>query len=210
MRIAVVKNQSPVSQTIDLSNTFRYLSTMPTAGFQTVSWWVGRGLPRLNYCGQGYGDFNCAMIPCSAFSFSGDMVKLRLRMSLFVSDPRVHTFRWGVAIFRSDNSYIGWQPASALGLLGQGTITPEWNNRAISWQEFDLPVSVPAGMAFYIYLWRNSTSYGNVHITDNVTVTAEVSGSKLAFYNATPYIYQSGIWKPAAAKVYSGGWKNGG
>lgn len=207
MKIAVVKNQSPVSQTIDLSSSYRYISTMPTFGFQTVSFWRGRGLPSLNYCGQGYDGFNSAMLPCSAFSFSGDMVKLTVSMGMFVSDPRAHTFRWGVALFRSDNSYLGWQPTSAIGLLEQGTFTPEWNNRTISTQSFDAYVSVPSGQPFYIYLWRASTAYGNIHITSNITVTAHISGQQLAFYDASPYIYKNGIWQPATAKVYSGGWK---
>lgn len=207
MKIAVVKNQSPISQTIDLSNTYRYISTMPTFGFQTVSFWVGRGLERLGYVGQGYDGFNCQMIPCSAFSYSGDMAKLRVSMGVFVSDPNHRTFRWGVSIFRADNSYLGWQPTSALGLLEQGTFTLDWNNRTISTQTFDIPVNVPSGTPFYLYLWRGSTAYGNIHITSNVTVTAYISGTQLAFYDATPYIYKSGQWKQATAKVYSSGWK---
>lgn len=201
---------STVSQTVVLGNSYRYISTMPTFGFQTVSYWVGRGLEHLNYCGQGYEGFNCAMIPCSAFSYSGDMTKLKVGMSVFVSDPRIHTFRWGVAIFRSDNSYLGWQPTNAVGLLGQGTFTLDYNNRAISYQEFEMPVNVPSGMAFYIYIWRNSTSYGNIHITSDMTVTATTSTRALQFQDATPYIYTNGQWKQATAKVYDGGWKTGG
>lgn len=207
MKIAVVKNQSPISQTIGLGDSYRYISTMPTFGFQTVSFWRGRGLESLNYCGQGYDGFNSAMLPCSAFTYSGDMVKLTIGMSMFVSDSNHHTFRWGVAIFRADNSYLGWQPTSALGLLEQGTFTPAFNNRAISYQSFDAYVNIPSGMAFYVYLWRASTAYGNIHITSNINVTAHISGQQLAFYDATPYIYKNGIWQQATAKVYSGGWK---
>ena len=207
MKIAVTKNQSTISQTVSLSTSYRYISVNPELGFQTVSFWVGRGLEGLNYCGQGYEGFNCAMLPCSAINYSGDMVKLKVGMSVFVSDPRIHTFRWGVDIFRADHSYLGWQPTSAIGLLDQGTFTLAYNNRNISYQEFELPVNVPSGLPFYIYLWRNSTNYGNIHITSNMTVTAYVSGSALAFYDATPYVYNNGEWKQATAKVYSGGWK---
>lgn len=199
-----------LSQTVNLGNSYRYISTNPDLGFQTVSFWVGRGLEHLNYCGQGYDGFNCAMIPCSAFSYSGEMTRIKVGMSVFVSDPRIHTFRWGVAIFRSDNSYLGWQPTNAVGLLDQGTFTLDYNNRAISFQEFEFPANVPSGMPFYIYLWRNSTSYGNIHITSNFTVSATIAARALQYRDATPYIWHNGEWKLATAKVYDGGWKTGG
>lgn len=207
MKIAVVKDQQSLSQTIALGDSYRYLSIMPTFGFQTVSFWRGRGLESLNYCGQGYTDFNCAMLPCSAFTYSGDMVKLTIGMNMFVSNANHRTFRWGVALFRADNSYLGWQPVSALGLIEQGTFTPAWNNGNISYQSFDCYVNVPTGLPFYVYLWRGDTAYGNIHITSNINITASFSGQTLAFYDATPYIYQNGIWQQATAKVYSGGWK---
>ena len=207
MKIAVVKNQQNLSQTVGLGDSYRYISTNPELGFQTVTFWRGRGLESLNYCGQGYDGFNCAMLPCNAFTYSGDMVKLSVSMGVFVSNQYNRTFRWGVAIFRADNSYLGWQPVNALGLLAQGTFTLNWNNGNVSTQSFSMPVNVPSGMPFYIYLWRERTTYGNIHITTNMTVTASFSGQTLQFYDATPYIWLNNQWNQATAKLYDGSWK---
>lgn len=211
MKIAVTKNQNTISHTIALNDTLRYVSQNPRDGFLTVAEWAGRGLPRENICGQGVGEFNCSMIPVPAYQFTGEMVKLTIGATFMVSNPTNYLFRWGAAIFRDDSKYIGWQPSNGIGLLDQGTFSLEFRNYATNYQEFDIPAHIPSGTSCYVYLWRYSTGYGNFHVRSNVTVTAHVSGTALAFYNATPYVYQGGEWKLATPKVYTDDqWKTGG
>jgi len=211
MRIAVTKNQNTISHTIALNDTLRYVSQNPRDGFLTVAEWAGRGLPMENICGQGVGEFNCSLIPVPAYQFTGEMVKLTIGATFMVSNPTNYLFRWGAAIFRDDSRYIGWQPSTGIGLLDQGTFSLEFRNYATNYQEFEIPAHIPSGTSCYVYLWRYSTGYGNFHVRSNVTVTAHVSGTALAFYNATPYVFLNGQWNLAQPKVFSDDqWKTGG
>lgn len=211
MRIAVTKNQNTISHTIALNDTLRYVSQNPRDGFLTVSEWAGRGLPRENICGQGVRAFSCSLIPVPAYQFTGEMVKLSIGATFLVSNPSLYSFRWGATLFRDDSKYLGWQPSGGIGLLDQGTFSLEFRNYMPSYQTFDIPAHMPSNTSFYIYLWRYSTGYGNFHVQSNVTVTAHVSGTALAFYNATPYIYLNGQWNTAQPKVFfDEEWKTGG
>lgn len=211
MKLACPLDAAGPSVTVDLSNTYRYASTMASYGFQTVAWWVGRGLPRLNYCGQGWEGYSAAMIPVT-LAYSGTPTRLKLTLPVFVSNPRCRTFRWAVVSQRLDALFLGSGPVPADNpfLLAQGKFTPDWNNGGIVSQTFDLTGLAALPSAFYIYLWRSSTKYGNIHITGNVTVRVYTMTGAFAWREAVPWLYTGSGWRRASPRLYTGsGWNSG-
>lgn len=188
------------TQTVALGNTLRYMDIMPLVGFQTVSWWVGRGLEGVNIVGQGWHDYNVGLIPCSV-SFSGTSTRVVMRLRVFVSNSKNHTFRWAICSARADDLFMGAGPAPAdARLLAQGTFTPSFENGSVHWQEFSLPApGIPT--TFYIYLWRNNTGYGNIHISGNVDVTVYRESAAADWRSADHYVWTGSAWEKAAGYI---------
>lgn len=212
MRIRVQHSTNAGSQTVSLSDTLRYLSTMGRYGFKPVSYWVSRGLERQNYVGQGYQDFNCMCIPCSFSLSSGAVItKVTLRMKkVWASNHANRTFRWAISPYRTDSSFKGIGAANSMFLKGQGVFTVDSSGGSVHEQTFTFPVNNLTENIFYIYLWRNNDSYGNIHVSDDVVVTVYARSGNPEWVEATPYIWKNGRWNRATAYVRKNNqWKSG-
>ena len=203
MKISVAKDTIAATQTVNLSDSLRDMNVMDSYGFKPVSFWVGRGLARLNYCGQGYDGYNSCCIPCN-ISFSGRSTKVTVKTKVFASNKNIRTFRWAIIPYDFDYLFLGVGRAdNSSGLiLNQGTFTVDYANRSVHTETFTFPVqNLPSGK-FYIYWWRDSDSYGNIHIADDFTVTVYKETGALTWYNATPYVWQDGSgWKRATPYI---------
>lgn len=161
------------SETVSIANTYRYGNALQaTSGFAKVS---SLTFGSINYVGQGTDDYNAMMIPLSGFSFSGKSVWLKLSMYLYVSSANNHTFQWAITTSRSNESvYKGTGSVTDSNQLAQGTFSPVYNNGSYSWQTFLLECNgITSDTPLYIYLWRNNTTYGNLHVMETVTATLE-------------------------------------
>lgn len=184
------------SAVISLGSTLRYLSIMSGEGFQTVSYWAGRGLPGENFVGQGVGDYNAACIPCSV-PFSGSSTRVAVTMKTYVSDSTNHTFRWAITRERADRLFrgVGAAPEDSR-ILAQGTFTPSFFVGSSRPQSFSMPCkSLPN--VFYIYLWRSNARYGNIHIQSGVTVDVYQESLQADWRNADPYVWTGAEWRKA-------------
>lgn len=194
------QTQSTVSQSISLGDTYRYISLNSRYGWRTVNYWEGMHIPAINVVGQGVDGYSCAMIPCY-MPFYGSSTKVRVRLSPYVTNSKVKTFRWAITNERDDNSFISSSPSTSSKVLAQGTFTASESQR-----DYDFPVkNLPS--LFYIYLWRYSGSYGNIHI-NSPTVTVYYNSEGEGWIDATPYVYTNSGWKAATPYVYKNGtWK---
>ena len=162
-----------VSATIATNDTYRYGSALQaTSGFAKVS---SLTFGAINYVGQGDGEFNAMMIPLSGFDFSGKSVWLKLKMWVMTSSSTNHTFRWAITKSRANEAvYKGSGAVTDANQLAQGTINTTYTSGNFSWQTFLLECeNIPANTPLYLYLWRNNTTYGNIHVMDNITVTLD-------------------------------------
>lgn len=203
MRISVSKDTVAATSTISLSNSLRYMNVMDSYGFRPVSFWVSRGLAGLNYCGQGYDGYNCCCIPCD-ISFSGRSTKVTVSTRVFSSNKSTRTFRWAILPYDFGWMFLGVGRADDGGgtILNQGTFTVDYANGSVHNETFTFPVSnLPSGK-FYIYWWRDTDSYGNIHIAGDFTVSVYKETGEFTWYDATPYIWTDGVgWKRATPYI---------
>jgi hypothetical protein len=161
-----------LTYSINVEDTRRYCNHI-SGGFRSGY--------ELSYVGQGLPDpvageeWNAMMVPIPEFSFSGTFKKLTAQMYLWTSDNNNHTFRWAVTTSR-DNEDVYKTGAGAVtdaNQLGQGVWTPPYSD-AYQWFTFDLPCEgVESGVPLYLYLWRNNTIYGNIHVMKQVNITLQ-------------------------------------
>lgn len=194
--INVPKETFGGSQTVSLGDTLRFMDIMAGYGFRTVSYWRSRGIESVNIVGQGYHDYNVGLIPCNV-SFSGTSTRVVMSLRVFVSNSKNHTFRWAITSERADGLFMGAGPApSDYRILAQGSFTPSYENGSVHWQSFSMPVSnLP--QTFYIYLWRSNASYGNIHISANVSISVYQESLQAEWRTATPYVWDGSEWKRA-------------
>lgn len=161
-----------IQRNIAIGNTYRYANSLIAGTWVPVS---SLSFGSINYVGQGTEDYNAMMIPVSAYTYSGPFKRLTLSLYLWTSSSSNHTFRWAVTTSTA-NAYayqIGSGVVSDSYQLGQGTFTPPYSD-AYQWYTFELSCeTVPSGTPLYIYLWRNNTTYGNIHVMNSAVVTLE-------------------------------------
>lgn len=198
--INVPREELGGSAGISLGDTLRFINIMSSYGFQTVSFWQGRGLPGENFVGQGKGDYNAACIPCSV-AFAGDSTRVTVTMRNYVSNSANHTFRWAITTQRADRLFRGVGPVGAdPRVLAQGSFTPDFSIGSSAPQTYSMPVkNLPN--TFFIYLWRSNANYGNIHIQSDVTVRVYQEALTADFRNATPYVHDGTAWKKAEAYI---------
>ena len=157
-----------VSTTVALGDTRRSCS-----GISNGAWLAPTGGE--NYVGQGTDDYNSMMIPVPAFRFSGKSVLLKIAMKVYMSTEYNRVFRWAITTSTANASlYKGYGAVTDSYQLAQGTFSPALNGGASAWQTFLLPCDdIPSGTPFYIYLWRDNTNYGNIHVSSAVNVTLQ-------------------------------------
>lgn len=156
-----------VDTKISVGSTYRY--------GHADSWDLVSSLPYglVNYVGEGTDDYNAMMIPLSGFSFSGKSVWLKLSMYVMTSNAENRTFRWAITTSRANESvYRGSGAVTDANQLAQGTFSTTYTGGGFSWQTFILECdSIPANTPLYLYMWRNNTTYGNIHVEKDITVT---------------------------------------
>lgn len=183
---------------VPVSNTLRYLSVNGSQGFQTVAYWHSMGLPDFNICGIGHGDSgtNAALIPVTT-SVSGTISRVSFRILAYASNARVRTFLWRIASGRTD---LGQGQT-----LRSGQFTCPYGTNYVT---VDCPGTVPS--TFYIYLEPWTQEYGNIHITDTVTVTVYTQAQASAYLSATPKLYHNGAYRSGTIYIYhDGAWRTG-
>ena len=161
-----------LEQSIAIDNTYRYANSLIAGDWVKVS---SLSFGSINYVGQGTEDYNAMMVPVPAFSYSGTFKKLKLALYLWTSSSSNHTFRWAVTTSTANaNAYkVGSGAVTDSYQLGQGTWTPPYSD-AYQWFTIDLDCSaVASGTPIYIYLWRNNTTYGNIHVMQQAVVTLD-------------------------------------
>jgi hypothetical protein len=161
-----------IDHSIALTGTYRYANSLRAGDWVKLSDFNTASLKAENYVGQGTKDYNVMMIPVPAFTYEGTFKSLKMALRVWVSDKENHTFRWAVSTTKLAAVYktaVGAVTES--GQLGQGTFTPDYNNGAVGYQSFDLECEpVASGTPIYIYMWRDNTNYGNIHVTSNSIV----------------------------------------
>lgn len=162
-----------IDQSVALTDTYRYANSLQAGDWVKLSDFNTASLKTENYVGQGTKDYNVMMIPVPAFTYEGTFKSLKMSLRVWVSDKSNHTFRWAVSTTKLAAVYktaVG--AVTETGQLGQGTFTPDYNNGAVGYQSFDLECEpVASGTPIYIYLWRDNTNYGNIHVTSNSIVS---------------------------------------
>ena len=202
MKLAIAGTQLAASQTVSLENSRRYLSIMDSYGFKPITYWTGRGIIPDNIFGEGSkGEgFSASCIPCD-ISFTGTSSKVTVTTRVYASSSKNHVFRWGICAYDLDWLFqsFGAVDNSDGNILGQGKFSVDPGS--VHYQTFTFPVqNLPSGK-FYIYLWRDNTSYGNVHVSGNFDVKVYTETSAVSWKNATPYIFDGTQWKPAVAFI---------
>lgn len=207
--IGIPQDAAAASVTIQRDDAYRYIAptAMDVSDFQTVAWWAARGFPRDLVIGQGRSEYHSGMFVIPALSFAGTPTRLRMTVPMFVSCPNTRTFRWAITRYRLDGFYMGTSPAPEGSVLAQGIWRPDFSNYSTELQNIDFWTdAVPSGQSFYLYLWRYSKQYSNVHIRGAADFTVFAQTGAYDFKNAVPYIYGDGlVWKPAQEKI----WQNG-
>ena len=169
------QEESPLrseKQGIAIGNTYRYANSLIAGDWVKVS---SLSFGSINYVGQGTEDYNAMMIPVQAFDYSGTFLKLQLALYLWTSDKSNHTFRWAVTTSTANaEAYkLGAGDVTDEYQLAAGSFTPPYSD-AYQWHAFELTdCTVESGTPFYIYLWRDNTTYGNIHVMDSAVVTLE-------------------------------------
>lgn len=198
MKIAVARSALAATKTIYKSDSKRYLSIMPGTGFQSISYWRGRGVTSDNIFGTGSSSrkegYSASCIPCD-ISFSGRSTKVTVTASMYVSSQTIRTFRWAIIPYDFDWEFTGTGLASNDLILNQGKFTLDHAWGRVHEETVTMPVSgLPSGQ-FYIYWWRDSTSYGNVHVSSNYTVSVYTETEEVDWREATPYLWDGSAWK---------------
>ena len=169
------QEESPLrseKQGIAIGNTYRYANSLIAGDWVKVS---SLSFGSINYVGQGTEDYNAMMIPVQAFDYSGTFLKLQLALYLWTSYKSNHTFRWAVTTSTANaEAYkLGAGDVTDEYQLAAGSFTPPYSD-AYQWHSFELAgCTVESGTPFYIYLWRDNTNYGNIHVMDSAVVTLE-------------------------------------
>lgn len=161
-----------IEKSIAIGSTYRYANSLIAGDWVKVS---SLSFGSINYVGQGTEDYNAMMVPVSAFTYSGTFKKLRMALHLWTSDKNNHTFRWAVttSTANSDVYKYGAGAVTDSYQLGQGTWTPPYSD-SYQWFTIDLDCDhVPSGVPLYIYLWRDNTTYGNIHVMQQAVVTLD-------------------------------------
>ena len=159
-------------QEIPIGSTYRYANSLIAGNWVKVS---SLSFGSINYVGQGTEDYNAMMVPVKAFSYSGAFKKLKLALYLWTSDDKNHTFRWAVTTSTANAAAYKVGSGDVLDgyQLAQGAWTPPYSDD-YQWFTIDLDVeNIPSGMPFYIYLWRDNTTYGNIHVMSSAVVTLD-------------------------------------
>ena len=156
--------ESTVSVPMDA--TYRYCSAI-SGGFKTGY--------DLSYVGQGTDDYNAMMVPVPAFSFTGTGLRLKMAINCWSPYDDGYTYRWAVTTSRANEElYKGYGAVTDANQIMTGTFTPAYNSGSFGYQTFTLDGGeVPADTPLYIYLWRNVTTYGNIHVQGNVNITLQ-------------------------------------
>lgn len=160
-----------IEQSIPINSTYRHCNALYTKKYVRVGS-LGGDLQGINYVGEGTKDYNAMMVPMSAFTFTGDVQSLTMSLYLWTSDSSNHTFRWAVTT-SSDNEdlYKSYGDVSDPNQLAAGSFTPPYSE-SYQWYTIDLTsCNVTSGMPLYVYLWRDNTRYGNIHVMNNVVFT---------------------------------------
>jgi len=161
-----------LAKSIAIGNTYRYANSLIAGDWVKVS---SLSFGSINYVGQGTEDYNAMMVPVSAFTYTGTFQKVKLALYLWTSDKSNHTFRWAVTTSTANaNAYkVGAGAVTDSNQLAQGTFTPPYSD-AYQWFTFELTgCTVASGTPIYIYLWRDNTTYGNIHVMESAVVTLE-------------------------------------
>lgn len=161
-----------IEKSIAIGGTYRYANSLIAGDWVKVS---SLSFGSINYVGQGTEDYNAMMVPVSAFTYSGTFKKLRMALHLWTSDKNNHTFRWAVttSTANSDAYKYGAGAVTDSYQLGQGTWTPPYSD-SFQWFTIDLDCdAVASGVPLYIYLWRDNTTYGNIHVMQQAVVTLD-------------------------------------
>jgi hypothetical protein len=163
-------------QEIAIGNTYRYANSLIAGDWVKVS---SLRFGSIHYFGQGTEDYNAMMVPVKAFNYSGSFERLWLALYLWTSDKSNHTFRWAVTTSTANaEAYkLGVGDVEDAYQLAQGVWTPPYSD-AFQWFTIGLDVeNIPSGTPFYIYLWRDNTTYGNIHVTSSAVVTLNYAKS---------------------------------
>jgi hypothetical protein len=161
---------------IPIGSTYRYANSLQAGDWVTVS---SLSFGSINYVGQGTKDYNAMMVPVPAFSYTGAFQKLKLALYLWTSDKSNHTFRWAVTTSTANaEAYkLGAGDVTDEHQLAAGSFTPPYSD-AYQWHAFELSgCTVESGTPIYIYLWRDNTTYGNIHVMNSAVVTLEYTKS---------------------------------
>ena len=157
--------------TIPLSDHYRYCNHI-AGGFQSFSGetYVGQG--ERVAAGE---EWNATMIPVPAFSFSG--TSRRLKMSLYAYKPydKNYVFRWAITTSRENEAQYEEGCGAVTNdqyQLASGTFVPSFNYGTYAYQTFVLECNkIPSDTPIYIYLWRNVSTYGNIHINGDTHIS---------------------------------------
>lgn len=163
-----------IEQSIPINSTYRHCNALYTSNFVRVGS-LGSDLQGLNYVGEGTDDYNAMMIPVSAFSFNGTFQKLSLALHLWTSDDKNHTFRWAVTTSQdNEDLYKSYGDVTDdANQLAAGSFTPPYSS-SYQWYTIEFTdCTVTSGTPLYIYLWRDNTTYGNIHVNNSAVVTLE-------------------------------------
>lgn len=162
-----------IEQSIPMNSTYRHCDALYTSDYVRVGS-LGADLQGINYVGEGLDDYNAMMVPVSAFTFEGTFKRLSLALYLWTSSSENHTFRWAVTTSRdNENAYKSYGDVTDANQLAAGSFTPPYNG-SFQWYTIEFTgCTVPSGTPLYIYLWRDNTIYGNLHVINNAVVTLQ-------------------------------------
>ena len=151
---------------VAVADTYRYCNAI-SGGFKSGY--------SLSYVGQGTDDYNAMMIPVPAFSFNGTGLRLKMSINCWSPYDDGYTYRWAVTTSRANEElYTGYGAVTDANQIMTGTFTPAYNAGSFGYQTFTLEGGeIPANTPLYIYLWRNVTTYGNIHVQGTVNITLQ-------------------------------------
>lgn len=157
---------------VPTANTYRYCNHI-AGGFKTGY--------SLSYVGQGERvaageEWNAMMIPVPAFSFEGTGLRLKMAINCYSYQDKGYTYCWAVTTSRANESLYeeGCGDVTDANQIMHGTFTPAYNNGSFGYQTFTLEGGeIPSNTPLYIYLWRSVSTYGNIHVQDDVNITLQ-------------------------------------
>lgn len=163
-------NLRTFERTTTINNTYRYCNQLYTSDFVRVGS-LGSDMQGISYVGTGEEDYNAMMVPVSGFSYPGDVAQLEMQLYLWMSPGDSHRYRWAVTTSRANEAlYKSVGAVTDANQIGAGIFTPEPIS-GYTEQTFMLPCeNIPQDTDLYLYLWRDSTAYSNIHVMRDVTV----------------------------------------